>query len=99
MRMAFEPSNSKQPLALFPRIKQANHLIVIVSINFINFLLYSGKKFYLAFIFTQVDYGSCKSSPSIFAEVQESVQVFTSHVHLFFLQYCTHQYWMGSNDD
>ena len=62
-------------LYYFARIKQAYHLIVIVTINFINFILYSGKKFYLLFIFTQVDYGRCKSTPSIFAEVLESVQV------------------------
>ena len=73
---AFKPTNSYSTLLLFfPRIKQAYNLIMIVTISFINFVLYSGKKFYLIFVFTPVDYGLCKSTPSIFSEVLQSVQV------------------------
>ena len=57
------------------RIKQAQTLIVVISINFANFLLYSSEKFYTLILFTPVDCGGFMSSQPIFATVISRVQV------------------------
>ena len=47
------------------RVKQAQTLIIVVTINFVNFLLYSSQKIYLLF-FVPVDCGGYKSKPALF---------------------------------
>ena len=57
------------------RIRQAHGLIVIVSVNFVNFFLYVAKKMYLLFFQSSQTSLTCKIGPSVFSEVVESAQV------------------------
>jgi hypothetical protein len=57
------------------RIKQAHGLIVIVTVNFVNFFLYCAKKMYLLFFLSPQTSLECKIGPSLFSVVVESAQV------------------------
>jgi hypothetical protein len=57
-------------------VRQFKRLIVTVTINFVNFFLFSVRKVYLLFlIIPKTSVGSCKASPHVATKVIESSQV------------------------
>ena len=56
-------------------VRQAHSLIVIVTVNFVNFFLYCAKKAYLLFVFKANTVAGCTVSPSILSEAVEAAQV------------------------
>ena len=68
---------SDDAVNLIFRVKQAQTLIIVVTINFVNFLLYSSQKIYLLF-FVPVDCGGYKSKPALFSDFLHDFQVHNS---------------------
>ena len=68
---------SDDAVNLIFRVKQAQTLIIVITINFVNFMLYSSQKIYLLF-FVPVDCGGYKSKPAFFSDFLHDFQVHNS---------------------